>query len=840
MQAGLRGGRQIIEREVPVGNAVETVRRRAVEAERIGSPFAVDREASSRERCTAQRTLVHPHPRVREARDVAPEHLVIGHEVMTQRHRLRDLQVREARHHGFGMLFGTLDEHALQSADPVDRLVRGVANPQPEIGCDLVVARPRGVQPSRRGADEFAQPVLDGHVDVLELEPLGHPVALIFGANLVEAFEDRRGIALRDDALIAEHGRMGFRGRNILAPQSFVEADRGVDSHHQLVRLRLEAPAPGPLGIVLVGHRRAVPRMGKRVKRVKRLDSLRFAAHQIGTAAIAPKKLIFLSFVKSRTSCAGRSGGFPDGLLRSLGQNSSGSGVSYRKSAAIKLLGVEVPEALADALRQCRQHFVAAAWFSLLINILYLAPTLYMLQVYDRVVPTGGKTTLLFVTIALALALLSMCGLDMVRARLLVRASERVDAILAPRLLDQMMAADTAGTAQAMRDFDSIRQTIGTPIIAAMFDAPWTPVFLLVAFMLHFWIGIMAIISAIILATLAWLNQKATRSRMDVATTAMAAAHNSEQAAAVNAATVRGLGMIDAMVARQLDKRRIALSNMVEAQMVGSRLTATSKFFRMFVQSAALGLGALLAIAGDISAGAIIAASILLSRALAPIESIIGGWPSIMTARSAIRRLSGVLENLADQRIHTTLPAPKGLLEVEGAGVRGSDGRPILVGISFRAQPGKILGIIGPNGSGKSTLGRVLVGAVVPALGAVRIDGARLGRLGSNRAWPPYRLHAAGAVAVRGHDQGEYLPLRRARQRRGGEGSRRSGDRGRDGGRRPRNDPAAAAGLRDPPRSHGLWAFARSGAANCAGASPLWLAYSSRPRRAECVPRHGR
>jgi ATP-binding cassette subfamily C protein len=391
------------------------------------------------------------------------------------------------------------------------------------------------------------------------------------------------------------------------------------------------------------------------------------------------------------------------------------------------LLGVEVPDALADALRQCRQHFVAAAAFSLLINILYLAPTLYMLQVYDRVVPTGGKTTLLFVTLALALSLLAMCGLDMVRARLLLRASERVDAILAPRLLEQMMAANTAGTAQAMRDFDSIRSTIGTPIVAAMFDAPWTPVFLLVAFMLHFWIGIMSIISAMILVTLAWWNQKATRSRMEIATTAMAAAHNSEQAAAVNAATVRGLGMTDAMVVRQLDNRGIALANMVEAQMVGSRLTATSKFFRMFVQSAALGLGALLAIAGDISAGAIIAASILLSRALAPIESIIAGWPSITTARAAVRRLALVLGNLAGQRIYTTLPAPKGLLEVEGAGVRGSDGRPILVGISFRAQPGKILGIIGPNGSGKSTLGRVLVGAVAPAIGAVRIDGARLG-----------------------------------------------------------------------------------------------------------------
>lgn len=401
--------------------------------------------------------------------------------------------------------------------------------------------------------------------------------------------------------------------------------------------------------------------------------------------------------------------------------------MAYRRSAAIKLLGIEVPEALADALRQCRRHFVAAAWFSLLINILYLAPTLYMLQVYDRVVPTGGKTTLLFVTLALALALVSMCGLDMVRARLLVRASERVDAILAPRLLEQMMAADTAGTAQGMRDFDSIRATIGTPIIAAMFDAPWTPVFLLVAFMLHFWIGIMAIISAIILVSLAWSNQKATRSRMDVATTAMAAAHNSEQAAAVHAATVRGLGMTDAMVARQLDNRRIALANLVAAQMAGSRLTATSKFFRMFVQSTALGLGALLAIAGDISAGAIIAASILLSRALAPIESIIAGWPSITTARAAVRRLAITLESLGGERARTALPAPKGLVEVEGAGVRGTDGRPILVGISFRAQPGKILGIIGPNGSGKSTLGRVLVGAITPALGAVRIDGARLG-----------------------------------------------------------------------------------------------------------------
>ena len=403
-----------------------------------------------------------------------------------------------------------------------------------------------------------------------------------------------------------------------------------------------------------------------------------------------------------------------------------GTYVAKDRSILARLIGGDVPTALADALRQCRPHFMAAAIFSLLINILYLAPTLYMLQVYDRVVPTAGKTTLLFVTMALALALLALSGLDMVRARLLVRASERVDALLAPRILEQMMGNDTANTSQAMRDFDTIRATIGTPVVAAMFDAPWTPVFLLVSFMLHFWIGIMAVVSAALLITLAWSNQRATQSRMEIATTAMAAAQNTQQAAAMQGATVRGLGMTGAIVERQLDRRRIALAHMVDAQLVGGRLTATSKFFRIFVQSAALGLGALLAIAGEISAGAIIASSILLSRALQPIEGIIGGWSALATVRAAVHRLSDVLHNIARQRSYTTLPAPKGLLEVEGAGVRGGDGRPILVGISFRAQPGKILGIIGPNGSGKSTLGRVLVAAIQPTIGAVRLDSARL------------------------------------------------------------------------------------------------------------------
>src|SRR4051794_34443458 len=263
-----------------------------------------------------------------------------------------------------------------------------------------------------------------------------------------------------------------------------------------------------------------------------------------------------------------------------------------------------------------------------------------MLQVYDRVVPTAGKTTLLFVTLALALALLTLSALDMVRNRLLIRAGERVDALIAPRILKQMMATDSGAAGQAMRDFDSICATMSTPALAAIFDLPWTPGFFFVAFMLHFWIGMLAIAASAILVTLAWLNQRSTQKKMELATTAMASAHNSQQAAAMHGSTVKALGMTGAMVERQLGHHRIALANMISAQFAGSRLTASSRFFRLFIQSVALGVGALLAIAGDISSGAIIASSVLLSRALQPTESIIGAWSSLAAARAAVDRLS--------------------------------------------------------------------------------------------------------------------------------------------------------------------------------------------------------
>ena len=153
----------------------------------------------------------------------------------------------------------------------------------------------------------------------------------------------------------------------------------------------------------------------------------------------------------------------------------------------MKIAGIQLPQVMADAVESCRPHFVAAAIFSFLLNLLFLAPAIYMLQVYDRVVATGGKTTLLFITIALAVALLTLSALDALRSRLLVKASLRLDAALAPRILNRMMSAGSPQAVQAMRDFDTVRQTVGSPVVAALFDVPWFPVFVAVSFLLHFW-----------------------------------------------------------------------------------------------------------------------------------------------------------------------------------------------------------------------------------------------------------------------------------------------------------------------------------------------------------------
>ncbi|HEX6217893.1 MAG TPA: type I secretion system permease/ATPase [Sphingomicrobium sp.] len=396
------------------------------------------------------------------------------------------------------------------------------------------------------------------------------------------------------------------------------------------------------------------------------------------------------------------------------------------QDATMKIAGIELPPVMAEAVESCRPHLVAAAVFSFFLNLLFLAPAIYMLQVYDRVVATGGKTTLLFITLALAIALLTMSALDAVRSRLLVKASLRLDSALAPRILNRMMSTGSPGSIQAMRDFDTIRQTVGSPVIAALFDVPWFPIFLIVAFLLHFWLGILALVAAAVLLFVAWRNQKATNAAIQNATQAMASSQQAAQTVALNSDVVRALGMTGAMVDRQLSHRQMALSEFAGAHFDGSKYAATSRFLRLFVQSASLGLGALLAIAGYVSAGAIIAASIIISRALQPVDALIGGWTSLTGAKAALARLADVMTGGPPERIFTRLPDPEGRLDIEQIGVRGPDGNAIIFGVSFQVQPGQLLGIIGPSGAGKTTLAKVIAGAIPADAGTVRVDGAKL------------------------------------------------------------------------------------------------------------------
>jgi ATP-binding cassette subfamily C protein len=379
------------------------------------------------------------------------------------------------------------------------------------------------------------------------------------------------------------------------------------------------------------------------------------------------------------------------------------------------------------AFKECRRHIMSAAFFSALVNLLYLAPSLYMLQIYDRVVPTQGVLTLVYLTFIIAFALAVLAALEAVRSRLMVLAGMRLDRILSGDILGRLMAQSRPmNTAQAMREFDGLRAAISGPAALAFMDAPWTPIYVIVAFMIHPALGIMTIIAGVVLFGLALLNERATKPALMKAQQANAAAYASQEGAAQNGEVVRSLGMRRAVIARHLEERGIGQSLQAEAQFKGGQFGAYTKFFRLFLQSAALGLGAYLAIKGEISAGSIIAASILLSRALQPVEQLVGGWTQVIQARGALNTLSELFDKTKPLDVdRTQLPTPMGAVELDRVVVR-APGREELVlkAVSLKISPGESLGIVGSSGAGKTTLARVIAGALAPDQGTVRMDGA--------------------------------------------------------------------------------------------------------------------
>ncbi|GAA0746538.1 type I secretion system permease/ATPase [Sphingomonas trueperi] len=389
-----------------------------------------------------------------------------------------------------------------------------------------------------------------------------------------------------------------------------------------------------------------------------------------------------------------------------------------------------------DAVALCRRHLLAAAGFSALVNILYIVPTLYMLQVYDRVVPTQGVQTLAFLTLVLVFALACLSLLDRIRSRLLTRAGVVLNAALAPAVLDATIGRPELQVARsAVRELDALRAVLGGPAMLALFDAPWMPIYVGVCFLVHPLIGSMALAGGLLLAAIAWRNERATRTGMDHAQEVAAQTYAAQDAMLAAADSVRALGMRRALVARQLRKRETMLALQTESGFhAGSYFTAT-KFVRLALQSLALGLGAWLAVHNMISGGAIFASSFLIARALAPIELLIGSWKTLAQARGGYRDLDRLLATAISRPEPTRLPAPRGALAVEGVTVLNAarDGM-VLNGVSFAVAPGEVVAIVGPSGSGKSTLMRAIVGAMPADRGAVRIDSAELGD------WDPERL----------------------------------------------------------------------------------------------------
>lgn len=397
---------------------------------------------------------------------------------------------------------------------------------------------------------------------------------------------------------------------------------------------------------------------------------------------------------------------------------------------------------LQAALKACKSSFISVGFFSLFINALMLVPTFYMLQVYGRVVTSGSISTLVMLTIIMTILMVTMGALELVRSRIMVRVSSKLDILLSRDLYRASFkrALDSGGmdsSAQALNDLTGLRQFMTGNGLFAFFDAPWLPIYIAVMFMFHPWYGWMAIICAIILVIFAILNEKMTGSTLAAANKENIAASLYTNKNLRNAEVIESMGMLNTLIDRWAQRQKKVLTLQSIASDNGGLMSNISKTFRMLVQSLILGLGAYLAVNHEINGGLVIAGSVLLGRALAPLDLIIGSWKGFISARSQYARLNEILDKQKSEPERMSLPAPEGHVLVENLIVSAPGGKtPIIKGINFSVPAGQVVGIIGPSASGKSTLARALMGIWSPQHGVVRLDGADIANWDKNELGP--------------------------------------------------------------------------------------------------------
>ncbi|MFB9984776.1 type I secretion system permease/ATPase [Mesorhizobium kowhaii] len=381
----------------------------------------------------------------------------------------------------------------------------------------------------------------------------------------------------------------------------------------------------------------------------------------------------------------------------------------------------------------CRHYFMIAAGFSLAINLLYLASPLYMLQIYDRVVTSGSETTLVMLTIVLLAAFLALAGLDLMRARILTRASVRLDRLISARIVAASVETSSSGASQSqpIRDFDTFRQVITGSGIHALFDLPWSPIYIGIIFLLHPWLGFFALGSSLLLVAMAVINEYLVRWPLKQANDLATANYNFTEMSLRNSEVIRAMGMVDGLLRRWGRDRNLALRRQAEASDRAALMSGAIRFLRLTMQSLILGLGAYLVIERQTTAGSMFAASLLLGRGLQPVEQIVGLWRSLILARAALARVRKLVDGKAENERSFNLPKPTGKISVEQVSYAIPNPQKVLLReVSFQLEAGEALGIVGPSGAGKSTLARHLAGIMQPSRGTVRLDGADLSHWG--------------------------------------------------------------------------------------------------------------
>lgn len=390
------------------------------------------------------------------------------------------------------------------------------------------------------------------------------------------------------------------------------------------------------------------------------------------------------------------------------------------------------PDPIREALTDLGSHFAAAGAFSSAINLLYLSSPLYLMQVYNRVLLNENITTLVLLTVILAVALLTMAALDAVRAQILIRCGIRLDMALAGRVFEALVIRSSQRGASRgslhLRNFDQFRTFITGPGIYFAFDLPWIPIYLLLLFFIHPVLGTVATLGAILLLTLAWLNEVMTRGPLKDAEDAGNQSYVFTDNVLRHADVVRAMGMQPAIERNWQTQRAQMLAQQAFASDKNAVMSATIRFFRLLLQSLMLGTGAWLAIDHVISPATIFAASIVMGRALVPVEQAVGTWKQFVAAREGYAHVRALLNAVDVSAPRTLVPRHRNTVDVrELTYFVPARKDPVLKGLSFALAGGEAMGIVGPSGSGKSTLARLLVGAATPADGKLRFGGLDYG-----------------------------------------------------------------------------------------------------------------